>query len=104
MIRTETNKEGGRMKIAEGHYDAMKAAIESIPDVHGMSLDDIAVSYEHGKFPRADKVKDLQKRFCFDLLHAANVSELVHEIYEYANDDHIFAALKRICPKVTRAY
>jgi len=91
------------MKIMPGHYDAMKKAINEVFDNHGGKAA-IVKAYESGNFPRAEKVKDLQMRFCFDLLHAANISGLMSEIYEYANDSHIFTALKKICPQVTRQY
>jgi len=90
------------MKIMPGHFDALKRAIDAL--MLTLNTDKVIQEYENGKFARSDKVKDLQKRFCFDLLHAANVSELVNEIYEYANNEHIYTALKKICPKVRRNY
>jgi len=90
------------MKIYPGHYDALKKAI--METINGYGKAKIISEYEQGKFYKADKVRQLQRRFCFDMLYAANISELINEIYEYANDDHIFTALKRICPKVERKY
>jgi len=90
------------MKITLGHFDALQKAINDMMELYG--VDKIISEYEQGNFARADKVKDLQKRFCFDMLYASNVSELVDDIYDYANDDHIYTALKRICPKVIRNY
>ena len=90
------------MKIALGHFDALQKAIDDVLNSYGR--DKVISEYEQGHIARADKVKDLQKRFCFDMLYASNIPELVNEIYDYANDDHIYTALKRICPKVIRNY
>ena len=90
------------MKIHPGHFDALSTACNFVIASYGK--DKLVAEYEDGKFARADKVKDLTMRFCFDVLHAANVPELINEIYEYANDSHIFTALKRICPTVERKY
>ena len=89
------------MKMLPGHVGALKKAINEAIEPFGW--DEVIKTYETGNFPRADKVKDLQKRFCFDLLFAANVKELVNEIYEYCNDDHIYAALKSFLPTITRS-
>ena len=91
------------MKIKPGHFDALKASIETVIEQNG-GKERIVKAYESGDFSRADKVKDLQKRLCFDLLYTAQVKGLLDEIYLYANDSHIFTALKSICPKVTKAY
>lgn len=43
------------------------------------------------------RVKDHTKRLCFDILYAsdrADRNEIIPRIYKYANDDHIFTALK----------
>ena len=90
------------MKIQPGHYDAMKRAINEVMESYG--VEKLTNEYEQGHFALADKVKDLQKRFCFDMMYTANIPELLNEVYEYANDDHIYTALKRICPKVIRNY
>lgn len=89
------------MKIKPEHVAHMKAAI------NGFLADnpDIVGRYETGNFPRSDKVKNLETRFLFDLLHAANLTGFVCEtIYPYANDTHLRTALKSICPKVVKRY
>ena len=90
------------MKITQGHYDAMKKAIDTELEKYGKEKT-VAI-YESGNFPRSERVKILQRRFCFDMMHFADISPLISEIYEYANDDHIYTALKKICPKVERKY
>lgn len=65
----------------------------------------IAARYEAGNFPRADLVKDLQKRFCFDLFYAAKLHQWAGaNLPRDVHDDHIYTALKTVCPKVTRRY
>ena len=60
--------------------------------------------YEKGRFPRADKVKDLQVRFCFDMYSSSVNNGFKKHLYTYLNDDHILTALKKICPVVIRKY
>lgn len=57
--------------------------------------------YAHGIFPRAQSVKDLNKRFRWDLFYAAirkNV-ELGDKFREF-NDNHIDTALRAIVPEI----
>ena len=89
------------MKITKEHLKHMQSAINRVlinnPKVVGM--------YEEGNFHNADRVKDLQKRFCFDLSYAAGLTKFYCEtIYKYCDDTHIYTALKAICPKVVRKY
>ena len=89
------------MKITPEHFEYMKSQAEA----HLEKCPDAVEMYETGKFERSDRVRDLQERFCFDLLHGSGLTPWVCEnIYPYANDDHIFTALKRIAPTVTRRY
>lgn len=85
------------MKMTLEHYNTVKAAIDATLARHP----DAVERYRAGDFPRADKVKDLQRRFCFDLLYASvPASWVCSELYPYLNDDHIYTALKRACPKL----
>lgn len=89
------------MKITEQHKTMLQAAITAVLDNHPTAVND----YETGNFPRADKVRDLQKRFCFDLLAlAVSGHHISTELYPYMHDDHIYTALRAVCPKVTRKY
>jgi hypothetical protein len=91
------------MKIKPEHFNKIKELIEVFLFKHGM--ENVIEKYETGKFPRSEKVKDLQTRFNFDLYHYSEASKtLSTEIYRYADDTHIATALRRICPKVTRKY
>lgn len=92
------------LKMKEEHfntlYEAVNKAYEHNPDAK--------YRYEHGDFANADRVKDLQRRLCFDTLHLATdqfAPEGFHrELYDYLNDDHIYSALKRMCPVVEMKY
>ena len=91
------------MKIKPEHYAHIKAAIGATITKHGEST--IIAVYENGEFARAEQVKDLQRRLCFDLLFASGLNSWACDnVYTYANDDHLFTALKKICPTVTRRY
>lgn len=89
-------KKPSRLKISDDHFNRLQVAVNRVLE----NNPDIVERYQRGDFPRAQAVKVLQKRFCFDVLYAANTYDLVREIYEYADDDHIYSALKAILPKV----
>ena len=89
------------MKIKAEHLQHLKAEIAPIL----LKYDRLIEEYETGQFPRSEKVKDLQKRFCFDLLHGAGLSRWVSDnLYPYMNDSHIYTALKAICPTIERRF
>ncbi len=53
--------------------------------------------YRDGQFHNADRVKDLDQRFRWDLLHASGGWELVAPLYDAGlNDSHIDTALRSI--------
>ena len=89
------------MKIKPLHLERLRKAIEWVLE----NFPNIVEDYEQGRFTRADKVKELQKRFCFDLLYAAGVNHwVVDELYPYMGDTHLYTALKAVSPKVIRKY
>ena len=89
------------MKIKTEHYNKLKTAIDLVLN----GYPDIVSDYEAGLFSRSDKVKDLQKRFCFDLLFGTGLSSWVSkELYSYLDDTHIYSALKSMTPKLVRGY
>lgn len=57
--------------------------------------------YAHGIFPRAQSVKDLNKRFRWDLFYSVtrNYEELSVKFREF-NDSHIDTALRAIVPTI----
>ena len=93
------------MKISKPHLGHIRAAISDVTEKHGEAA--LVAAYQSGNFPRADKVQDLQKRFCFDLYYAApGLNRWVCEnLYPIGlNDSHLFTALKAVCPIVERKY
>lgn len=87
------------MKIKPEHFKEMSSIINNFLDQNGREK--IINDYETGNFPRADKVKDLQTRFVFDLWYNSGAANLINpKIYEYADDTHVLTALKQICPKL----
>lgn len=92
------------MKISQKHYEYLKSEIDSFLNTCPNLLDFVH-DYEEGNFVNADKVNDLQKRFCFDVMYFAGLTTWVCDnLYGYMNDDHIYTALKSICPKVNKRY
>ena len=92
------------MKITKEHFDHLQVSINEILtkyNDHGQ----LVAEYEHGLFSRSEKTKDLQRRFCADLLYGAGLNGFVcKELYPYLNDDHIYTALKAIAPTLTRKF
>jgi len=89
------------MKMSHEHYTVLSTAIAEVLDKHN-SDGELVRCYEAGAFHNASKVKDLQKRFCFDVLYGAVLNSWVsNELYPYLDDSHIYTALKSICPTVT---
>jgi len=91
------------MKIKQEDYQKLENIINATAESCG-GMENIKSLYEQGQFPRADKVKDLQKRFVWDVLFASKQYDFINELYTYMNDSHIETALKKICPKVERKY
>ena len=90
------------MKITKEHFNYLKEKIDN----YIMANPDIIEVYETGKFIRSDRVKDIQIRFCFDMLSKVPglIQWVCDNIYTYADDSHIETALKKICPKIERRY
>jgi hypothetical protein len=57
--------------------------------------------YRRLDFPRADRCKDLNQRYRWDLvwmIQPEDRNQLFKELHEYLNDDHVDTALKKIVP------
>ena len=91
------------MKITPQDFDRLKNRIENLVETNG-GWDKVTDIFETGNFPRSEKVKDLQKRFVWDLMFLCKDHEFIRELYVYLNDSHIETALKKICPTITRRY
>jgi hypothetical protein len=63
-------------------------------------------AYRDGRFPRADKVKDLDMRYRWDLFYAARGTDIIRPDSESIvssrgiTSDHIDTALRRIVPSL----
>ncbi len=91
------------MKMKPEHVEHIKTEINKTMQRFGKET--LIKMYETGKFPRATLVVCLQKRFCWDLMNYAGLSNYVsNELYPYLNDDHIYTGLKAVCPTVKRRY
>jgi hypothetical protein len=55
-------------------------------------------SYRAGRFPRADMVKDLDKRYRWDLFSVATHGrhDVTETLYAYLDDNHLDTALRSI--------
>ena len=81
------------MKISKETVEAMRQRIAPLDTA------DTRSAYREGRFPRADKVKDLDTRYRWDLYHAARAREALLVDGKYPRDiisDHIDTALRRI--------
>ncbi len=92
------------MKIKQEHLDHLKKTIgETVAKYN--SNGKLVKAYQSGDFHNSDKTKDLQKRFCFDLLHGSGLTKWVCQtLYPYMDDSHLYTALKSVCPIVQRNY
>ena len=82
--------------MAKLKLETLRNSIES--EVERLDTERVRQLYRDGQFPRADKVKDLDKRYRWDLLWAINnpmrrdFFDAVRELD--ANDSHIDSLLK----------
>ena len=82
------------------HFDHMKTEIDAVLFRYNQD-NKLVKEYQSGDYPRSEFTKDVQRRFCFDLLWAAGLNKFTCDnLYSYLNDDHIYTALKTICPKI----
>ena len=81
------------MKIKPEHLEHMSKRIALLMQKHPTAQYD----YANGNFPRADKCKDINKRFRWDCFSGAGLSKFAcEELYSYLNDSHIDTALRSI--------
>jgi len=65
---------------------------------------DVSEEYSNGRFVRSEKVKDLNKRFRWDLFWASTSVSFRDALSDYLNNDHIDTALRRIVKPIERNY
>lgn len=78
------------MKIDAGKLAAMREAIDPLDTPERRE------KYRTGQFRHADRVKDLDKRYRWDLLYDSGVFDVV-DLYDYM-DAHIDTALRYLVP------
>ena len=79
------------MRITTATTEAWKAAIAPLDTPEKRER------YRTGDIPRADRVKDLNKRYRWDLAYAARLNLIA--LYDVGcNDTHIDTALRSIVP------
>ena len=81
------------MKMSEKAFQNLRTHIEPLDTLERRD------QYRNGDFPNAAAVKDLNKRYRWDLLWASGVSSRdISDLYrdEDLNDAHIDTALRRI--------
>lgn len=89
------------LKIKAEHLAVLKTHLPSFDTPENRAL------YLARQVPRADLVKDWDKRYRWDVFHAIGRALNPHgpgtkwccdELYPYLNDDHIDSALRSIVP------
>lgn len=86
------------MKVKPEDLDKIQAIIATL------DTPEVRAQYIARDIPRAEHVKDLDKRYRWDLFTAANLSVgyvLTDAVYAYANDTHLDTALRSIVPPLT---
>lgn len=98
------------MKMPNDDFTLLKEQLDKYAESLG-GWPVLVKKYENGDFSMANTVKDLQKRFCFDILYKVKygycpvVRQCILQLYTAGlTDDHIYSALRRICPTVTKKY
>jgi hypothetical protein len=88
------------MKMRPDHLDHIKREIDALLFQYNQD-NKLVQEYQRGEYPRSEFTKDVQRRFCFDLMYGAGLNQFASDhLYSYLNDDHIYTALKTICPKI----
>ena len=82
------------MKLTLDQMEAMRERIAPLDTAERRQ------AYREGRFPRADRVKDLDMRYRWDLYHAGRVSDVLDRwgSGDGLTDAHIDTGLRRIVP------
>ena len=83
------------MKISKDHLDYINVQLNCLGYKQYISM------YQTGQFHNANKVKDLNKRFRWDMFNLAGLGSFAcRELYDYLDDRHIDSALKSLIPNI----
>lgn len=78
--------------------------LQSLADaIHPLDTPERRAMYVSGNFPRADKVKDINKRYRWDMMYTIpeHFTRFVKPAYDLGcNDDHVDTALRRLVPQL----
>ena len=93
------------MKIKPEHLTELKDKINTLLTELNAN-GELVEKYETGNFYKSETVKDLQKRFCFDLTYIdSSINHWICDtLYSYMDDTHLYTALKSISPIVIKRY
>ena len=84
----------------------MKATADNIANLRAalspLDTPENREAYRSGAFPRSDAVKDLDRRYRWDLYWASGSREALAMYDAGCNDTHIDTALKSIVPPIVR--
>ena len=79
------------MKITQEHFQHIKNKVSILESEYHRT------QYRDRKIAQADKVKDINTRYRWDLFHAAGLTSFACDhLYSYLNDEHIDTALRSI--------
>jgi len=92
------------MKITKEHLQSIKSIFDNLTAY--IPLDKMILAYETGDFVRSKDVKDLNKRFIWDIIWALKGydKEAMSTIFETYKENHIETAIKSFIPKIERRY
>jgi hypothetical protein len=78
--------------------DALALTLVRLQRDHGITESDLRARYTARDIPRGDAVQDIDKRFRFDLLHAATAgTSIMSDLYAAGyHDTHLDTALRSI--------
>jgi hypothetical protein len=87
------------MKIKKEHYEHMKSAM--VDKLAGTPALDVTAYLRN--LENDPRVKDVDKRFRWDLFHAAGLTKYACDtLYVYLDDAHIDSALKAIMKEMSK--
>jgi len=94
------------MKIKHDQLNELRTDVNAMVKICGGWANAKRI-YENGNFPRSEKVNDLQKRFAHDMFTYTNTFIGENKWYDITadfNESHIYTAMLRIVPTITRKY
>jgi hypothetical protein len=89
------------MKMTKKHYETLRVMVAGLLEQHP----DTPIHYSNGNFARANAVKDLNKRYRWDLFYyATSKDQPFRDELGYLQDSHIDTALRNIVKPIERNF